>query len=100
MDVAENGEIAVEKIKLATYDLILMDMQMPVMDGYAATKSIRDWENKRGAASTPVVALSAYALKEEVQKSLDAGCVTHITKPIERESLLNTILKHAQEIPI
>ena len=77
------------------YDLILMDMQMPVMDGYTATQSIRTWERDQGAAPTPIVALTANALKEDIQKSLDAGCTTHLTKPIRKAVLLDTIREHA-----
>jgi len=73
IDVAENGEIGVQKFTTSRYDLVLMDMQMPVMDGYAATQAIRRWEQEQGATATPVIALTAYALKEEVQKSLDVG---------------------------
>jgi len=89
--IAENGEIAVRKFVAGDYDLVLMDMQMPVMDGYAATRAIRKWQDEQGVAPTAIIALTAYALKEEVQKSLDAGCNTHINKPIRKSRLLDTI---------
>jgi signal transduction histidine kinase/ActR/RegA family two-component response regulator len=89
--VAENGEIAVRKFVAGNYDLVLMDMQMPVMDGYAATKAIRKWESKQGVNPTAIIALTAYALKEEVQKSLDAGCTAHISKPIKKAQLFEGI---------
>ncbi|MCI0797218.1 MAG: response regulator [Chloroflexi bacterium] len=89
--IAENGEIAVRKFVAGDYDLVLMDMQMPVMDGYAATRAIRKWQHEQGVAPTAIIALTAYALKEEVQKSLDAGCTTHINKPIKKSRLLDTI---------
>lgn len=91
LTMCENGEEAVEKFKSGSYDLILMDMQMPVMDGYTATRQIRQWEKDKGLTPTPIVALTAYALKEEAQKSLDAGCNAHVTKPIRKATLLETV---------
>jgi PAS domain S-box-containing protein len=93
LDLAENGEVAVEKFKSGNYDLVLMDMQMPVMDGYTATATIRQWESQSGLKPTPIIALTAFALKEEVQKSLDAGCNAHLTKPIKKAILRETITK-------
>ncbi|MCL6479307.1 MAG: response regulator [Peptococcaceae bacterium] len=91
IDIAENGEIAIEKFIAGKYDLVLMDMQMPVMDGYSATRTIRKWESDNNLKATPIVALTAYALKEDIQKSLDAGCNAHLTKPIKKAILLETI---------
>lgn len=94
LDIAENGEIAVEKFISNGYDLVFMDMQMPVMDGYTATRSIREWEIDQHLDPIPIVALTAHALKEDTQKSLDAGCTAHITKPIKKIRLLETIWEH------
>jgi CheY-like chemotaxis protein len=94
IDVAENGQIAVEKFKSGRYDLVLMDMQMPIMNGYTATQMIRRWERDKGLKSTPIVALTAHALKEEWQKSIDAGCTAHITKPIKKATLLEAIREY------
>jgi two-component system, sensor histidine kinase and response regulator len=94
IDIAENGEIAVEKLKYGSYDLVLMDMQMPVMDGYTAAKVIRNWESEKGVKPTPIIALTAYALKGDAQKSLDAGCTAHITKPIKKVTLIETIREY------
>ncbi len=91
VDVAENGAIALEKFVAGAYDLVLMDMQMPVMDGYTATREIRQWEKQKGGTQTPVVALTAHALKEDTQKSLDAGCTAHLTKPIKKAKLLEAL---------
>ncbi|MDF9407869.1 response regulator [Pelotomaculum isophthalicicum JI] len=96
IEIAENGEIAVEKFKSGKYDLVLMDMQMPVMDGYTATRTIRKWEAENRLAPTPVVALTAYALKEDARKSLDAGCTAHLTKPVKKSILLETIREYSQ----
>lgn len=94
LDVAEHGAIAVDKFKNGQYDVILMDMQMPVMDGYAATKAIRAWEREHDLAPTHIVALTALALKEEAAKIFDAGCNAHITKPVKKATLLNLLQAH------
>jgi CheY-like chemotaxis protein len=95
VDHAENGQIAVEKVKANHYDLVLMDIQMPVMDGYTAVRTIRAWELERQAVPTPIVALTASALEESVQRSLDAGCDAHVGKPVRKSTLFETILKFA-----
>ena len=96
LDVADNGEAAVEKCKAVAYDLVLMDMQMPVMDGLTATRLIRSWESENGRLPTPIVALTAHALTGETEKSFGAGCDAHITKPIQKEVLLQTIRRHSR----
>lgn len=95
IDVAENGAVAVERFQAERYDLVLMDMEMPVMDGYAATRAIREWEHEQRRPPTPIIALSAYALKEEIQKSLNAGCTDYLPKPIKKARLLEAIRLHA-----
>ncbi len=95
IDVAENGKIAVEKFYSGRYNLILMDMEMPVMDGYTATKKIRAIERKERREPTPVVAVTAHALKELKQKSIDAGCDAHYSKPIKKIELLKLINHYA-----
>jgi len=94
IDIAENGAIAVEKFKSGKYDLVLMDVQMPVMDGYTATREIRKWEQEQGRKQIPIIALTAHALKEDAQKSLDAGCTDHLTKPIKRATLMEAVQKY------
>ena len=91
----ENGKAALERFRDGGYDLVLMDMQMPVMDGYEATCAIRYWEREQGMRPTPIVALTAYAFQEDRQKSLDAGCDVHLTKPINKGKLLRTIAELA-----
>jgi len=98
IDIAENGRIAIEKFTSKKYDLVFMDIQMPIMDGYSATKAIRKWEREKGVKTTPIIALTAHAFKEDMQKSLDAGCTDHITKPIRKQLLLKVIHKYAQAI--
>jgi signal transduction histidine kinase/CheY-like chemotaxis protein len=91
LEIAENGRIAVEKFELGHYDLVLMDVQMPELDGYAATREIRHYEASQGRNPTPIFALTAHALKEDEQKSLDAGCTGHITKPVKKKVLLDLV---------
>ncbi len=91
LETADNGEIAVDKFTAGRYDLILMDMQMPVMDGYAATREIRRWQSERAMAPVPIIALTASALKEDVQRSLEAGCDLHVAKPVRKATLLAAI---------
>lgn len=91
IEVADNGAEAVEMFKQNHYDLVLMDVQMPVMDGYTATGLIRQWEQKRNVAPVPIIALTANALKEDEQRSLDAGCNGHLTKPIRKGIFLAAI---------
>jgi len=97
IEIAENGEIALEKFMSGKYDIVFMDMQMPVMDGYTSTKIIRKWEAEKGSESTPIIALTAHALKEDEQKSLDAGCTSHLTKPIKKVKLMETIQEYAKK---
>lgn len=96
VDVVEDGLQAVAKFTTATYDVVFMDIQMPVMDGYQATAEIREWERKTQRVPTPIIALTANAFQEEVEKSLDAGCTAHMTKPIRKKALLAAIARFAQ----
>lgn len=88
---AEDGQQAVKAAAQKNFDVILMDMQMPVMDGYTATAKIRENEKNENRPRSKIIALTAYALKEEVERSYKAGCDTHLTKPIKRSRLFQTI---------
>jgi two-component system, sensor histidine kinase len=95
VETAENGEVALSMFKEKSCDLVLMDMQMPVMDGYTATREIRKWEQSSGRKPTPVVALTSHAMSEDAKKSLDAGCTDHVVKPIRKARLLEVIAQYA-----
>ena len=86
VEEAENGQIAVDMVARAQYDAVLMDMQMPVMDGYTATKLLRS----RGV-KLPIIALTAHAMKGFEQEILAAGCSGYLTKPIDIDVLLGTL---------
>jgi CheY-like chemotaxis protein len=94
LDVVENGRLAVERFKNNSYDLVFMDVQMPDMDGHTATREIRRWEKEQGLAPKPIIALTAHALQEEVQKSIEAGCTAHLTKPVRRKTILDALHHH------
>lgn len=86
---AENGKIAIEKAQSEDFDLILMDMQMPIMDGIQAVTVLRSQGYRK-----PIVALTANAMKEDKQKCLQAGCDDYLTKPIDRIAFVETISKY------
>ena len=91
LDHAENGAVAVHKFSTGHYDVILMDIQMPVMDGYEAIAEIRRLEQSDHRRPTPIIALTASALDEAVRRSLQIGCDAHVIKPVKRSTLLEAI---------
>jgi PAS domain S-box-containing protein len=95
IDTAENGAIACQMFKAGHYDLVLMDRQMPVMDGLTATRTIRAWEQGNDRPPTPIIALTASALKGDREMCLAAGCTAFLTKPIKQDVLLRAIKEHA-----
>ncbi len=93
VDIAENGRIAVDKVASSepgTYDLILMDIQMPIMNGFEATKEIREIADPK-LSSIPIIAMSANAFEEDVTKCRECGMNAHIAKPIEVARMMETI---------
>ena len=99
IEIAETGAIACEMFAAGHYDLVLMDRQMPVMDGLTATRKIRAWEQANNRPPTPIIALTASALKGDREKCLAAGCTAFLTKPIKQEVLLQAISEHAVGAP-
>ncbi len=101
--VARNGKEAVQQVQNRSYDLILMDCQMPEMDGYEATRVIRGMERDRsvaasGASRIPIIALTANALAQDRQRCLDAGMDDHVAKPLERKPFLEVIQRHLMNL--
>jgi len=95
VDFAENGAVACEKFASGNYDLVLMDRQMPVMDGLTATRALRAWEKTHGRPPTPIIALTASALKGDRETCLAAGCTAYLTKPIKQDVLRRAIRDYA-----
>jgi len=92
--LADNGLKGFNAVQAERYDAVLMDVQMPVMDGYTATGKIRAWESENSARQpTPIIAMTAHAMAGDEQKSLQAGMNDHITKPIDPEQLFATLQK-------
>ena len=95
VDFAGNGEEALAKRQQGNYDLVLMDVKCQVMDGHEAASRIRAWEYAEGKERVPIVALTADALTGAQQESLNAGCDGHLTKPVERQDVVEAITKFA-----
>ncbi len=91
VSVASDGEEAWQLFQKNSYDLVLMDMQMPRMDGYTAVSEMRAWERQHEKSMTPIIALTAYATLEELRPCLDAGCDTYLIKPFKKNTFLNII---------
>jgi CheY-like chemotaxis protein len=87
----ENGQEAVTAFEQEEFDLVLMDIQMPLMDGLAATGLIRAFEQRNGRARTPILAVTADALLGDAERSHAAGCDAHLAKPISQEDLITAI---------
>ncbi len=99
VEIAETGALACKMFELGHYDLVLMDRQMPVMDGLTATRTIRAWEQANDRPPTPIIALTASALKGDREMCLAAGCTAFLTKPIKQEVLLQAIREHSIVAP-
>lgn len=98
--VVANGREVVEEVSRREYDIVLMDCDMPFMDGYAATQAIREWERVTARKPIPILALTAHILDEHKMKSREAGMNAHLSKPVELAELQNALLAwapHAQK---
>jgi CheY-like chemotaxis protein len=99
LDEAENGQVALDKLKSGSYDVVFMDIQMPVMDGFSAVRRVRQWEREQGGRRTPIIALTASTFDETVRKAAEAGCDSHLGKPLKRSTLLRVIREISQGEP-
>lgn len=95
LDMAENGEQALSLIRVNKYDAVLMDMEMPIMDGYAATEAIRRLEEENNQPRTPVIALTAHSFSEHRDRCRLAGCDDYLVKPVKKSTLLDVLFKYA-----
>ncbi|MGE4297697.1 MAG: cache domain-containing protein [Desulfovibrionaceae bacterium] len=96
LTMAENGQIGLETYRSSAFDIILMDMEMPVMDGYEATRTIRDEERATGRAPIPIIAITAHVLADYRGKAVAAGCTDYLAKPLGRDQLLRMLQKHTR----
>jgi len=96
----ENGALAVEAFKTQAFDIVLMDLQMPVMDGLSAIAAIRAWEQARGRSPAPILALSANALPEHVEATRAVGADAHLAKPLTAPVLFEALDRLLQTAPI
>ncbi|MBF0295569.1 MAG: transporter substrate-binding domain-containing protein [Magnetococcales bacterium] len=94
--MVQDGVEAVERVQAEHFDVVVMDVQMPRMDGYTATRRIRQWERETGCAPVPIIALSAHALEGEKQRSEEAGCTSYLAKPVNKKELLDRLRHVAQ----
>ncbi len=97
VDIVDTGQKAVEAMQRMAYDFVLMDVQMPVMDGFEATRVIRTPESGVLNPSTPIIAMTASAMKGDRERCLDAGMDDYISKPLKRQELLNVLERQQQE---
>jgi len=93
--LASNGEEAVKLIKRDPFDIVLMDINMPVMDGFEATKQIKIWEKEQNRKPIPIIAMTALAFKEDEIKCIEAGMDGYLSKPIKLHEMQNVLEKHA-----
>lgn len=91
LQLAGNGAEALALFQPGAFDVILMDLQMPEMDGYEATRRIREQEAEAGASRVPIIALTAHAMGDDTRKILDAGCDLHVSKPVRKARLLEAL---------
>ena len=100
IDDAVDGEDALAKVVTSHYDLILMDMQMPILDGYGAAAAIRNWERENGRARVPIVALTASALEADIKRAVESGCDAHLAKPVRRKNLIKLLQEQLAPISV
>ncbi|MBF0124288.1 MAG: response regulator [Magnetococcales bacterium] len=89
--MVNNGAEAIARVKKQLFDLVIMDLQMPILDGYEATRQIRQWEQETERTPLVILALSAHAMEEQRAMSLAAGCNDHLTKPIKKKIFLEKL---------
>ncbi|MBF0262202.1 MAG: response regulator, partial [Magnetococcales bacterium] len=94
--MVHDGDEAVARLRDESFDLVFMDIQMPRMNGHAATRAIRAWEQQTGRTAVPIIALSAHAIQDGREESREAGCDAYLSKPIDKQSLLSVINRMAR----
>jgi CheY-like chemotaxis protein len=92
---AKNGVEAVQAVKDGEFDIVFMDVQMPILDGYTATQQIRAWEQEMARQPVPIIAFTAHAFESDTQASLRAGCDAHMAKPLKKDVLFAMIDRYS-----
>jgi two-component system, sensor histidine kinase and response regulator len=98
LDEVEDGQAALDRFMTRAYDVVLMDIQMPVLDGYSAVRKIREWEAANERGRTPIIALSASALETDVRHAIQVGCDLHVSKPVKKSTLLKAIAEVVEKL--
>lgn len=94
LDITNNGATAVSKFQDNQYEMVLMDVEMPGINGYMATNLIRSWERENSLNPTPIIALSENPIISTRERSLLAGCNSHLDKPVKQGALVDAVMKH------
>lgn len=94
LEEVEDGQAALDAVQTGEFDVVLMDVRMPVMDGYEAVRRIRQWEEATGRRPIAILALTANASDQDVGRSLEAGCNEHLSKPVDRQRLLDALASY------
>ncbi|HWX36722.1 MAG TPA: response regulator, partial [Steroidobacteraceae bacterium] len=97
LDEVENGQEALDHFMTRAYDVVLMDIQMPVLDGYSSVRMIRQWEAANERRRTPILALTASALEADVRRAIEVGCDMHVSKPVKKSTLLMAIAEVVED---
>ena len=92
LEIVENGQLALDRLMAERFDVVLMDMQMPELDGLSATRRLREFEAAEGLTRTPVIMLTANAMDEHIRAGREAGADQHLSKPIRATALIETIV--------
>ena len=93
----EDGKAGLDRFASSDFDLILLDVEMPVMDGLAATRAIRALERERGVPLTPIITVSADVSVQHIERMCSAGCTAYLTRPVSKLNLLRAIERHRRE---
>jgi signal transduction histidine kinase/CheY-like chemotaxis protein/HPt (histidine-containing phosphotransfer) domain-containing protein len=99
VEVADNGEIALDMLGKQAYAMVLMDCQMPILDGYSATRRLREIEAEQGKPRMPVIAMTAHAMSGDRERCLQAGMDDYLSKPLDRHLLEETLTRWMQQSP-
>ena len=99
VDLADNGEVALEMLGKQTYAMVLMDCQMPILDGYSATRRLREIESEQGKPRIPVIAMTAHAMSGDRERCLQAGMDDYLSKPLDRQLLEQTLTRWMAQSP-